>query len=192
MKTNRVTRVAAASALVLALALTAAACDDSSSSPKVNAQDQGNSDNNSLATHFQGVKNPYLSQDPSDPLEQKNLAKRLQQFNSKGSTGYVYLLAPNTSQVIGYYVISGKVSSTGSQLTATQGVHNCSGGGTSGSSCSVTETMGDDGTYGPSEGGPNGVFFFTSTGTLIETVMPWVYSSQPIKLYASAPQLDAR
>jgi hypothetical protein len=34
------------------------------------------------------------------------------------------------------------------------------------------------------------VFFFTTAGTLIETVMPWVYSSQPIKLYASAPQLD--
>jgi hypothetical protein len=158
----------------------------------VNAANQGSNDNNSLATHFQSVKNPFLTQDPSDPLEQKNLAKRLTYFNSKGSTGYVYLLAPNTNQVIGYYVISGKVSSTGSQLTSTQAITHCmSGSSQDGGSCAVTDAMGDDGSYGPEEGGPNGVFFFTTAGTLIETVMPWVYSSQPIKLYANAPQLDA-
>jgi hypothetical protein len=190
MITNRRLTAAALTAVGL---LTLTGCfGDPAPTHTVNAVNQGSNDNNSLATHFQNVKNPFLTQDPSDPLEQKNLAKRLTYFNSAGSTGYVYLLAPNTSQVIGYYVISGKVSSTGSQLTSTQAITHCmSGSSQDGGSCAVTDAMGDDGSYGPEEGGPAGVFFFTTAGTLIETVMPWVYSSHPIKLYANAPQLDA-
>jgi hypothetical protein len=177
-------RRAAAAAAVLALTAVAGCSSTGSAS-----QAQGNRDNNTIHDRFTPlVPYPYRSADPTDPLELKNLAKRLQYFNSKGSTGYVYLLAPNTSQVIGYYVISGKVSSTGSQMTSTQAVTNCAGD--HGGSCAAVDSVGDDGSYGPSEGGPSGVFFFTTAGTLIETVMPWVYSSQPIKLYASAPQLD--
>lgn len=188
---NLAQRRRATAAFVLGAALFAGgavACDSTGNSGgTVNAQAQGNNDNNALATHFNQIKNPFLNSFPSDPLEQKNLAKRLVMFNSKGSVGYVYLMTME-GKVLGYYVISGKVSSTGSQLTSTQGIHNCDsnyGGG-----CSVTDTMGDDGTYGPEEGGQNGIFFFTSGGTLIETADPyWVYSSQPIKLYADAPQL---
>jgi hypothetical protein len=176
----------AAIAATVAAVLAVAGCSSTNSA----SQAQGNRDNNTIHNRFSSVvPYPYESSDPTDPLELKNLARRLQYFNSKGSTGYVYLLAPNTSQVIGYYVISGKVSSTGSQMTSTQAVTNCASD--HGGSCSAVDSIGDDGSYGPSEGGPDGVFFFTTAGTLIETVMPWVYSSQPIKLYASAPQLDA-
>lgn len=185
-------------ATLAALAFTASACDSQSSSgsaPKtVNAQAQGNNNENQLASHFANApKNPFLSQDPPDPLELKNLSRRLLQLNAKGSTGYVYLLTP-TGQAIGYWVISGKVSSTGSQMTSTQGIHNCmSGSSQDGGSCAVTDSMGDDGSYGPSEGGPNGVFWFTATGALVETADPyWVYSAQPIKLYANAPQLETK
>ena len=94
--------------------------------------------------------------------------------------------------VIGYYVINGKVSSTGSEMTSTQEVSNCDTGSSGNSgSCSVTDAIGDDGSYGPEEGGQNGVFFYTSTGTLVETDEPFVVSSAPIAIYSSVPQLDA-
>lgn len=125
----------------------------------------------------------------SDPLERKNLAARLVQYNAAGNTNYVYLFAWGSPQPIGYYVIRGKVSSTGSQMTSTQQITNCAGD--HGGSCSAVEAIGDDGSYGPDEGGQSGVFFFTTAGTLIETDQPFVVSSAPIRLYASVPQLDA-
>jgi len=191
---KNVKKAGAVAVLALVVGAGASACDiggdDSGPKGGVSAQNLGNNDNNAIASWAnRAVRYPYRNQDPTDPLEIKNLARRLTYFNSKGSTGYVYLLAPNTDKVIGYYVISGKVSSTGSQMTATQAVHNCSD--QYGGSCTATDSIGDDGSYGPEEGGQQGVFFFTTTGTLVETVMPWIYSSQPLKVYADAPMLDS-
>jgi len=95
-----------------------------------------------------------------------------------------------SGQVIGYYVISGKVSSTSSQMTSSQQVSNCDTG-SNGGSCTATESIGDDGSYGPEEGGSFGVFFFTTSGTLVETDQPFLVSDQPIKTYATVPQLDS-
>lgn len=188
---SKLARTTVAASAVLALALGTAACDDNTKTST--AQQQGNQDNNTIADKFnRAVPYPYRNSDPSSALERENLAKRLLQLNSKGSTGYVYLLAPNTAQVVGYYVISGKVSSTDSAMTSTQVVQSCHSSSSGGGSCAVTDSIGDDGTYGPSEGGDNGVFFFTASGVLVETVMPWIYSSQPLKIYANAPQLDAK
>ena len=55
----------------------------------------------------------------------------------------------------------------------------------------TNDAIGDDGSYGPDEGGDKGVFFFTTAGTLVETDQPFMVSSQPIKIYAAVPQLDA-
>jgi hypothetical protein len=135
------------------------------------------------------VPYPYANGMPSDPLERKNLAKRLTQYNSKGNTNYVYVFAGMTDKVIGYYVIRGKVSSTGSQMTSTQVNVHCGYGGDH-ITC-TNDAIGDDGSYGPNEGGEHGVFFFTTNGTLVETDQPFMVSSQPIKIYADVPQLDA-
>lgn len=176
-----------AAVLTAIAALTLAGCTSSSS-----ASSAQKASNNAAGAEYQkfsaAVPYPYAATDPTDPLERKNLARRLQQYNSKGSTNYVYLFT-YSGQVLGYYVITGKVSSTGSQMTSTQVNVAC---GTGGSNASCTnDAIGDDGSFGPSEGGQNGVFFFTTVGTLVETNQPWVVSSAPIKLYASAPQLDA-
>jgi hypothetical protein len=174
----------AAAALAVIAALTLASCTSTSS-----ASSAQKASNNAAGAEYQkfsaAVPYPYLNADPTDPLERKNLARRLQQYNSKGSTNYVYLFT-YSGQVLGYYVITGKVSSTGSQMTSTQVNVGCNGN----TSC-TNDAIGDDGSFGPSEGGQNGVFFFTTVGTLVETNQPWVVSSAPIKLYASAPQLDA-
>lgn len=132
------------------------------------------------------VPYPFSKAAPSDPLERLNLAARLKQYNSAGDTNYVYIFAWGSPTPIGYYVIKGKVSSTGSQMTASQITSNCGNG----DGC-VVDAIGDDGSYGPEEGGQYGVFFFTSTGTLVETDQPFVVSSAPIKLYVDVPQLDA-
>lgn len=178
---------AALTAAAAAIALVAGCTSDSSA-------DKAQSANNDLAgTTYQkfntAVPYPYAKGMPSDPLERKNLARRLTQYNSKGNTNYVYVFAGMTDKVIGYYVIRGKVSSTGSQMTSTQVNVHCGYGGDN-ITC-TNDAIGDDGSYGPDEGGQGGVFFFTTTGTLVETDQPFLVSSQPIKLYADVPQLDA-
>jgi hypothetical protein len=187
-------RLLLAAALIALVGALAAACSSSPSSPK-SAQNAVNNSNSQAQTEYNefnaAVPYPYANQTPSDPLERKNLSKRLEQYNSAGDTNYVYIMT-FSGQVIGYYVIEGKVSSTGSQMTSTNVVSNCgSQNNGDGGGCSVTDSIGDDGSYGPEEGGDFGVFFFTSTGVLVETDNPFIVSSAPIDIYANVPQLDA-
>lgn len=191
MKTPINRKVATAAFVTAALLFTGTACSSTGSSQpgKINTQQQGNDLNNTIGSWADLLgPYPYKNAKPTDPLELRNLAARLIQLNSKGATGYVYLFAPMSKDVIGYYVTRGKVSSTASQMTPTQAIVGCGHNTSYGQNC-VVDSIGDDGSYGPSEGGQNGVFFFTSGGTLIETVLPWTWSSQPIKLYANAPML---
>lgn len=183
---QRVRALALTALSVVVLSGTLAACTSGSGSSPVSG---GNTVARTEYSEFNAaVPYPFASQAPSDPLERKNLAARLRQYNSAGDTNYVYVFAWGASSPIGYYVIRGKVSSTSSQMTSTQYVTNCDGNS---ASCTAVDAIGDDGSYGPEEGGSAGVFFFTTAGTLIETDQPFVVSSAPIKLYASVPQLDA-
>ncbi len=186
MTKNR--RITAAFAAALLTGGVLAGCTSSSATKAQTAQN--NLAGTEAAEFSAAVPYPYASAAPTNPLERENLARRLKEYNSAGDTNYVYILAPMTGQPIGYYVIDGKVSSTGSEMTSTQVNVNCTNSTTNSPEC-TDDAIGDDGTYGPEEGGTQGVFFFTTSGTLIETVLPWVVSSSPIKLFASAPQLDA-
>jgi hypothetical protein len=177
-------RILILGALVCATAVaTLAACTGSSGSQVAG----GNQVSQTTYKEFSAaVPYPFANAAPSDPLERKNLAARLTEYNAAGDTNYVYLFAWGSPTPIGYYVIKGKVSSTDSQMTATQITTNCG----QADGC-VVDAIGDDGSYGPEEGGQYGVFFFTATGTLVETDQPFVVSSAPIKLYVNVPQLDA-
>lgn len=126
---------------------------------------------------------PYPLDQMRDSQERRNLRERLLRFNVPDKVGYVYILGL-TGNFIGYYVIEGKVSATESQLTITQQiVKDCKGG------CrEVVDSMGDDGSYGHNEGGPSGVFFFTTNGVLVETDMNFVYSDSPLPV--DAPKLN--
>ena len=123
---------------------------------------------------------PYPLSQMRDSQERRNLRERLLRFNVPDKIGYVYILSL-TGQYVGYYVISGKVSSTDSQMSADQQiVKACSSG------CRyVVNSMGDDGSYGPEE---PGIFFFTTNGVLVETSMPYVYSDSPLPVHA--PKLN--
>lgn len=186
-------RFAALFTAALVLGGTLAGCDSSSSGSKApNASSaqvtQNNLSGTEAAEFSKAVPYPFANAAPTNPLERENLATRLKDYNASGDTNYVYLLSPMAGTPIGYYVIKGKVSSTGSEMTSTQVNVACDG--SYGAEC-TDDAIGDDGSYGLEEGGQNGVFFVTTTGDLIETTLPWVVSSQPIKLYASVPQLDA-
>jgi hypothetical protein len=116
---------------------------------------------------------PYVP--PANSLERRNLAERLKRTDNPNAIGYVYLLS--FGKPIGYYVVKGKVSNPDSQLTTTDLVTDCSGWSTP---CRVTvPAPGDDGSYGPNEGG---IFFFTAEGTMVTTSLDYVWSDNPLPL----------
>jgi hypothetical protein len=118
---------------------------------------------------------PYPEAQMKDSLERRNLRERLIRFNKANKVGYLYVMS--FGKFVGYYVVKGKVSSTQSQMTNADQTWDC------GDPCTaVVESMGDDGSFGPNEGGDRGVFFFTSSGTMVETTLDWVYSDTPLKI----------
>lgn len=127
---------------------------------------------------------------PSD--EMSNDAQRDLTLNNPNRIGYVYVYATNGT-LVGFYTIKGKVSSTESQLTESQDIVEDSGcvsgvgydGGYQEGACdNVVDSIGDDGTYGGEEGGPSGVYFYTTAGALVELggTVSWFYSDAPMSL----------
>lgn len=119
---------------------------------------------------------PYPASQMKDSLERHNLSKRLLRFNKPQKIGYLYLTS--FGKFVGYYVIKGKVSSVQSQMTNTQQTWEmcCHTGSL------VVDSIGDDGSFGPNEGGDRGVFFFTATDVMVETTLDWVYSDAPLHI----------
>lgn len=108
--------------------------------------------------------------------------ERLSREDDVNAIRYVYIFAPMTKDVIGYYTIKGGVYGADTQLAPEQEII-CR---YSGDSCQAVDSAKDNGTFG---GGDGGVFFITSDGVLVETVLPYLQSDAPIALYASTPQL---
>lgn len=117
----------------------------------------------------------YPEEQMKDSLERRNLRERLLRFNKPDKIGYLYLLT--YGKFVGYYVIKGKVSSTQSQMTNTTQTWEGGNGRQV-----VAESIGDDGSFGPNEGGDQGIFFFTSAGVLVETTLAWIYSDTPLNV----------
>lgn len=173
MNTNRIAKLAAAT---VAAAVMLTGCNGSS---KPSAQKQQQQITEQYAAKLTAAV-PYPLAAMNDSLERANLVERLLRYNQPSKISYVYILSYD-GKVLSYYTIKGKVTSTQSQLTNTQSIQNCPQGG-SHTCAAVVETMSDDGSYGPNEGGPNGVFFFTTDGVLVETSMPFVVTDAPEKI----------
>jgi hypothetical protein len=120
---------------------------------------------------------PYPTAQMRDSLERRNLRERLLRFNRPQKIGYLYVMS--FGKFVGYYVVRGKVSSTQSQMTNADQVWD-SGSGEQGET--VVGSIGDDGSFGPNEGGDKGIFFFTATGVMVETTLDWVYSDAPLRI----------
>lgn len=126
---------------------------------------------------------PYPASQMRDSLERRNLRERLIRFNKPQKVGYLYLMS--FGKFVGYYVVKGKVSSTQSQMTNSQQTWEASR-----DNDTVVDSIGDDGSFGPNEGGDKGVFFFTASGVMVETTLDWVYSDVPLKI--DVPNLVAK
>jgi hypothetical protein len=107
-------------------------------------------------------------------LEKTNLERKLKLDDNPSIVGYVYIVS--FAKPMGYYVIKGKVSSSGSQIAPeSEIVDPCSG-----SYCpSVVDGPQDDGTYGT---GDPGIFFFLTNGTMVVTSLDYIYSTQPLPI----------
>ncbi|HEY9251712.1 MAG TPA: hypothetical protein VIP06_03555 [Nocardioides sp.] len=108
-----------------------------------------------------------------DSLEIANLKEKLGRENDPTAVRYVYLM--NFGQIVGYYVIKGKVSSSGSQLAPEEEfIRPCSG-------CDgfTTDSAQDDGTYGT---GDPGIFFFLADGAMVSTSLDYVESDAPMPI----------
>lgn len=124
-------------------------------------------------TDYQERKEQQKSITLKDSLEKKNLKEKLERENDPSAIRYVYLM--NFGQIVGYYVIEGKVSSSGSQMAAEQEfLRPCSG-------CDMQsmDSAQDDGTFGT---GDPGIFFFLANGTMVSTTLEYIESDAPLPI----------
>ena len=126
---------------------------------------------NAIATKAQ-TDVPYPINQMNHFLERENLKRRLLAFNNSNKIGYLYIMS--FGKFVGYYTVKGKISSTQSQMTVTTQTWD--------NPPQTASSMGDDGTYGPEEGGDKGVFFFTTAGVMVETTLDWIYSDAPLHI----------
>jgi len=128
---------------------------------------------------------PYPLSQMKDSLERRNIRERLLRFNKPQKIGYLYVLS--FGKFVGYYVVKGKVSSVQSQMTSQTQTYK---DGRDDNASGQIPSIGDDGSFGPNEGGDRGVFFFTTQGVMVETTLDWVYSDAPLNI--DVPNLLAR
>lgn len=107
-------------------------------------------------------------------LEKANLEEKRRREENPNAIGYLYLM--NYGQVVGYYIIKGKLSSNGSQATPEQAIVDACDHG----QCDhqVVDGPQDDGSYGAPD---PGVFFFLADGTKVVTSLDYVQSDRPIE-----------
>lgn len=167
MTLPRRTRLAAAglAATLLLFATTAASCSGEKTEqndPVANANFEAQKKNDPI---------PNLA----DSLERANIIEHLKRNNQPDRVRYIYLLA-DTGGIYAYYVIKGKVTSTGAQLTPTDDIVDpCSS-----TTChQVVQGPTDDGSFGGDEGG---VYFFTDTGTEIQWNGRWLVTDTPMEI----------
>lgn len=118
---------------------------------------------------------PYPAAQMKNSLERDNLKQRLLRLNNPSKIGFLYVMS--FGKFVGYYTVKGKVSSTQSQMTNSQQTWDSGSGADT-----VDDSIDDEGTFGQNEGGDKGVFFFTTTGVLVETTLDWIYSDSPLTI----------
>lgn len=120
---------------------------------------------------YQARKDKQADVTLSNSLGIEAQKERLKREDNPSAIRYVYLMS--FGDIVGYYVIKGKVADAGTQLAPEQDIV-CR---FSSDSCQAVDSAKDDGTFG---GDDAGVFFFTSDGILVETTLDYVQSDAPL------------
>ena len=165
------TPVRKALAGVAALAVILAGCTSGSSSSQTKDQATTQEYYNKLRD-----KVPYPLEQMQDSIERRNLREKLLRFTKPDKLGYVYLMS-QTGEVVTFFTIKGKVSSTQSQMTTSDVV----GDYCDNSHCDHVSTKGpsDDGSYGENE---SGIFFFTTEDVYVTWSGSYIYMDAPLKV----------
>lgn len=164
----RFSRRVKTSAFILAAVLTLFAATASSCNDEGNA---ARTDKTSASNFDAQAKNDPVP-NLTDSLERANIAEHLKRNNQPDRVRYIYLLA-DTGGIYAYYVIKGKVSSTGAQLTPTDEIVDRTEGDV------VTQAPTDDGSFGGDEGG---IYFFTDTGVEVQWNGRWLLTDAPMNI----------
>lgn len=147
-------------------------------------EDEGNaarSDKTSTSNFDAQAKNDPVP-NLNDSLERANIIEHLKRNNQPDRVRYIYLLS-DVGGIYAYYVIKGKVTSTGAQLTPTDEVVDRIDGDV------VTQAPTDDGSFGGDEGG---IYFFTDTGVEIQWNGRWLLTDAPMKVNPAEITLTAQ
>jgi hypothetical protein len=129
------------------------------------------------------LENITCEQISNPTLGQKNLCEREKREENPNAIGYVYLL--NFGKLIGYYVIKGKINSSGGQVRPEDDIHwTCRTN--HGCQPVVVDGPRDDKTFGEHD---PGIFFFLAGGAKVTTNLDYVYSDQPVNAWLDVPQL---
>lgn len=113
---------------------------------------------------LKNVQNQYPAALMADPLELQMLRERDLYLNAANKIMYIYILPSGRNDVF-YSTVRGKVSSMTSEMTATDGVYqDANGYQSSGGGNEVVPMPEDDLSYGGSECGDNGIFWFDEQG----------------------------
>lgn len=118
-----------------------------------------------------------------DTLEKRNLREKFKREENPNAIGYVYLM--NFGQIVGFYAIKGKVSSSGSQATPEDEIHwTCRS--SHGCQPVIVDGPQDDGSYGTED---PGIFFFTTEDVKVVTSLDYIHSDQPLPI--DVPRLNS-
>lgn len=134
-----------------------------------------------MNSEYQERKDQQASTTLDNSLELNNLEEKRDRENDPTALRYVYLM--NYGQIVGYYSITGKVSSSASQLAAEQEIIQPWAGGER----YVVDSAKDDGSFGT---GDPGIFFFTTEGIMVETSLDYIVSDQVLAI--DVPRLEAQ
>lgn len=190
---NKITQFGIAAVAAAALSTTLVACDsgNTDSTPAVGTnvttanQVQDQQENLTVQGYNTAMKNildQYPAKEMSDPLELQMLRERDLYLNDPNRTMYVYFFPAGRTEVL-YSTVRGKISSMSSQMTATHGIYkDANGYQSSGGGNVPIDLPQDDLSYGGTEFGDNGIFWFDTKGGFHE-----VGSGQGLVMIESSP-----
>ncbi len=171
-----VKRLAALAAVLVTLAAGTAGCTGSNEIPQ---------NDPAASKNFDAQKKNDPVPSLNDSLERANIIEHLKRNNAPDRVRYIYLLA-DTGGIYAYFVVKGKVTSTGAQLTPTDSIVDpCAS-----SYCpQIVQGPTDDGSFGGDEGG---VYFFTDAGVEIQWNGRWLLTDQPLTIKTPSLTLEQK
>lgn len=142
---------------------------------------------------LKNVQDQYPASQMTDPLELQMLRERDLYLNSASTEMYLYIFPAGRTEVF-YSTVRGKISAMNSEMTATDGIYtNNAGSGNYEKDSQAIPIPQDDLSYGSTECGDNGIFWFDEQGGYHEACVAGatvMLEASPLKL--SAIELPAQ